>query len=82
MNKNYQFFLIKKKKHRKTHLLLQFLICCFLAFIFSFPLSAQNSSSGKKIVTGTVVDGSTGEPIIGASIIAEKDQAIKRSRKS
>ena len=54
-----------------------FIFFFFISFILSLPLYAQTSSAaGKKTISGVIIDEKTKEPIIGASIVTEKDKTI------
>jgi len=75
MRKNYQFFSHKRKKKGKQFRF-YFALFCFFSFTLSLSLHAQNSSDNGKIITGVIIDEKTKEPIIGASIVAEKNTTI------
>ena len=53
-----------------------FIFFFFTSFVLSFPLYAQTPSAGKKTISGVIIDEKTKEPIIGASIVTEKDKAL------
>lgn len=64
----YRFFSMKRKKEKRIYFSLMLLS---IFFFLSNPVSAQNSHSDLKTITGTVVDEVTGEPITGATIATE-----------
>jgi iron complex outermembrane receptor protein len=56
---------------------MKFLTLCFLLFVFGTTwISGQNNAGNKYSITGKIVDETTGEPLIGASVSYETGKGV------